>query len=309
MFGFSNKPGRGISKEEAAKRNYFDIYGRHFGHITGANFWYSLTNFVFFAAAVVLFYAYFISNNGDNLVAVVVGFMQGKNIIIPFIPFIPFMFIGPFTAGYTYVIRNYSKQEPTFLISDFFEHTKNNWKQALIVSAGSAIVAYALIQAFVFYNSFFLQKGLPVGVLYVLAGLVFALYIIVMFYIYPIMVTFKMSLKVIIKNAWTFAVLKLPQNLIILVFLLAVNIGVFFVLYICLPLPLFVYAFVLALFMFGFTSFTANYYIWHVMDKYIVQLVTPKKESEAIFSDEEYPDIDDDYNEYGEVKVEDEYLL
>ena len=307
MFGFSNKPGRGISKEQAAKRNYFDIYGRHFGHITGASFWYSLTNLVFFAAAYILFYAYFIANNGDNLVAVVVSFIQGKNIIVPFVPFIPFMFIGPFTAGFTYVIRNYTKQEPTFLISDFFEHTKNNWKQALIVSAGSTVLAYALIQAFVFYNSFFLQNRLPVGVLYVLSGLVLALYLITMFYIYPLMVTFKMKLGVIIKNAWTFAVLKLPQNLIICVFLLAVNIAVFVVLF--MYLPLFIYAFVLALFMFGFTSFTANYYIWHVMDKYIVQLVTPKKESEAIFNDEEYPDIDDGYDEYGEVKVDDEYLL
>lgn len=307
MFGFSNKPGRGISKEQAAKRNYFDIYGRHFGHITGANFWYSLTNLVFFAAACALFYAYFLANNGNNLVAVVVSFIQGKNIVVPFAPFIPFMFIGPFTAGYTYVIRNYSKQEPTFLISDFFEHTKNNWKQALIVSSGSTVLAYALIQAFVFYNSFFLQNGLPVGVLYVLSGLVLALYLITMFYIYPLMVTFKMKLGIIIKNAWTFAVLKLPQNLIICVFLLFVNIAVFVVLF--MYLPLFVYAFVLALFMFGFTSFTANYYIWHVMDKYIVQLVTPKRESEAIFSDEEYPDIDDGFDEYGEVKVEDEYLL
>ncbi len=306
MFGFSNKPGRGISKEQAAKRNYFDIYGRHFGHITGANFWYALTNLVFFVAAFILFKAYFIGENGDNFVAIGASLLSGSNVVIvPFVPFIPFMFIGPFTAGYTYLIRNYSKQEPTFLISDFFEHTKRNWKQALIVSVLATVVAYLLIQALFFYNYFFIKHGLPLGVLYVLAALVFALYIIMMFYIYPIMVTFKMSLKVIIKNAWTFAVLKLPQNLIIFLFLLAFNIAVFVVMF--LYLPPFIYVLLFALFMTGFTSFTANYYIWHVMDKYIVQLVTPKRKDEAVFNDDEYPDIDDDYTE--EVVIEDEYLL
>ena len=302
MFGFSNKPGGGISKEQAAKRNYFNIYGRHFGHITGANFWYTLTNLVFFVAAFILFKAYFIGENGDNFVAMSASLLSGSNVVIvPFVPFIPFMFIGPFTAGYTYLIRNYSKQEPTFLMSDFFEHTKRNWKQALIVSVLASVVAYLLIQALFFYNYFFIKHGLPLGVLYVLAAIVFALYIIIMFYIYPIMVTFKMSLKVIIKNAWTFTVLKLPQNIIIFVFLLAVNVvALLFV-------PTFLYIALLPLFLTGFTSFTANYYIWHVMDKYIVQFVTPKRQNEAVFNDDEYPDIDDDYTE--EVVIEDEYLL
>ena len=42
------------------------------------------------------------------------------------------------------------------------------------------------------------------------------------------------------------------------------------------------------------------------MDKYIVSLVTPKSKTEAIFNDDECPDLDN-YDE--EVQVEDEYLL
>jgi hypothetical protein len=59
-------------------------------------------------------------------------------------------------------------------------------------------------------------------------------------------------------------------------------------------------------FLSGFTAFTANYYIWHVMDKYIIKYVKPKDTKEAIFNDDEYPDLDD-YDE--EFQVEDEYLL
>lgn len=304
MFGFSNKPGRGISKEEAAKRNYFDIFGRHFGHIMGANFWYVLTNIVFFTAAVILFNAHF---SGDNLVHVVSYIMTGKMFIIPFVPFIPFLFIGPFTAGYTYVIRNYAKQEPTFLTSEFFYNSRKNFKQSIITSAISTVMTYVLLQAFVFYNNFFTAHGLPLGVFYVLSFLVLVLFTSFIFYVYPIMVTFKMNLKSIYKNAFIFAISKLPQNFIIFVLLAGINIAVLYLICFVAYLPTVVYLLVLGFFMTGFTSFTANYYIWHVMDKYIVQLVTTSKKSQAIFDDNEYPDLGDDYNE--EVIPEDEYLL
>lgn len=302
LFGNSNKPGRGISKEEAAKRNYFDIFGRHFSHILGANFWYVVSNILFFVAAIILFKAYF---GGEQFFAVVSNILQGRFFIVPVLPFVPFVFIGPFTAGYTYIIRNYAKQEPTFLISDFFEHSKRNIKQGLIVSALATIVVYLLTQAFVYYNFFFISNNLPVGIFYTLAAVVFVLFTVTMFYIYPIMVTFKMSIKVILKNAWTFAVLKLPQNFLIFLLLFAVNAAVFSVLILYFP-PI-VYLLVLGFFMTGFTSFTANYYIWHVLDKYIVSLVKPKNDYDAVFNDDEYPELDDEYNE--EVVIEDEYLL
>ena len=304
MFGFSNRPGRGISKEEAAKRNYFDIFSRHFGHILCANFWYVLTNIIFFVAAILLFNTYF---SGDNLIHIVSYVMTGKMFIIPFVPFIPFLFIGPFTAGYTYVIRNYAKQEPTFLISEFFHNSKKNFKQSLITSVIFTIMTYALLQAFVFYSNFFITHGLPLGVFYVLSVLILVLFVSFTFYVYPIMVTFKMNLKTIFKNAWIFSISKLPQNFIIFVLLAVVNIAVLYLICFVAYLPTIVYLMVLAFFMTGFTSFTANYYIWHVMDKYIVQLVTPNKKTEAVFDDNEYPDFDDDYNE--EVLPEDEYLL
>ncbi len=304
MFGFSNKPGAGITKEQAAKRNYFDIFGRHFGGIIGVSSLYTLSNLLFFIAALLIFRAYFTE---ENVVKILSNVMSGKNLIVPFAPFIPFVFIGPFTAGFTYVIRNYAKQEPTFLVSDFFEHSKTNFKQAIITSVLSAVVAYLLIQAFVFYNSIFITNNLPIGVLYTLFAIVIILFIITMFYVYPLMVTFKMNLKVILKNSWTFAILKLPQNLIIFLLLSSINIAILYVTLFVLYLPTFVYLALLAFFLTGFTSFTANYYIWHVMDKYIVSLVTPKKENESIFNDDEYPDFDDNYNE--EVIPEDEYLL
>lgn len=275
MFGMKN--GHGISKEDAAKRSYFDILIRHFGHICGASFWFALTNILFFGAAIYLALSYF---SGDNITAMIVAIMNGQSFLFPIAPFLPLMLTGPFTAGFTYVIRNYAKQEPTFMVSDFFEHSKKNWKQALATSVLSYLVMYLYLQAFVFYNAFFMSSGLPMGVFYTLALVVAVLLIIMCFYIYPIMVTFKMKFRVVLKNAWTFTVLKLPQNFIIFVLLCAIHGALLYWSFVVLLLPE-LWLILMAFFLTGFTSFTANYYIWHVLDKYIVQLVTPKKEDEA----------------------------
>ena len=48
----------------------------------------------------------------------------------------------------------------------------------------------------------------------------------------------------------------------------------------------------------GFTSYTANYYIWHVMDKHIVQFVKPKRDDERIFIDEEHMPADEEDEDY-----------
>lgn len=292
MFGVKN--GRGISKEEAAQRNYFDILFRHFWHICGASFWFALTNILFFGASIYLFASYF---GGDNLISIINAFLHGQSFLVPIVPFLPLMLTGPFTAGFTYVIRNYAKQEHTFMISDFFEHTKKNWKQALITSILSYLVMYLLLQALVFYNSFFISAGLPLGVLYTLFAVVSILLIIMFFYVYPIMVTFKMKYKTVLKNAWTFAVLKLPQNFIIFVFLFALHAGLIYLTFFVWMLPE-IWFILMIFFLTGFTSYTANYYIWHVLDKYIVQLVTPKKNEDRIFTDEEHMEDDEDTEEY-----------
>ena len=293
MFGFNNHRG-GISKEEAATRNYFDILGRHFWHIVGASFWYALSNLLFFGGSMYLFFAYF---GGDNLVAVANMFLSGQTFLLPIVPFLPLMLTGPFTAGFTYVIRNYAKQEHTFLRSDFFEQSLKNWKQALITSVITCLVVYLLAQALIVYHSMFLSSGIPTGLLYGLFAIVTILLTIMSFYIYPIMVTFRMSMKVIIKNAWTFTIMKLPQNLILFALLAAINGGIFYLTAIKLALPelwLFLMAFLLT----GFTLYTANYYIWHVLNKHIVQYVTPNRDHERIFTDEEHMEYDETENEF-----------
>ncbi len=295
IFGSNSHRGE-LTKKQAAQRNYFDMFGRHFGHIVGATLLYVFTNILFFGASFLLFTAYL---GYDNFVIAVGSFLSGKSFHLPIVPFLPLMLTGPFTAGFTYVIRNYAKQEPTFLWSEFFEHTKKNIKQSLIASIISTLGIYLMLQALIVYNSMFMQNGLPLGTLYVIFVFVFSLFIIMFFYVYPMIVTFRMSMKTILKNAWTFTMMKLPQNLILLALLLAVNGGLFYVFIFKLYFPQ-IFALLVFLILPGFSSFTTNYYVWHVLEKHIIKYVTQTEKTEPIFTDEEhmdYDEIEDDYDE------------
>ena len=49
---------------------------------------------------------------------------------------------GPFNAGVTYVLRNWARDQHSFVLSDFRDAVKGNWKQALLVSLVSGILPF-----------------------------------------------------------------------------------------------------------------------------------------------------------------------
>lgn len=270
--GNYSKPGKGITKEEASKRNYFDILSRKFWKLVQLNLLYAVCNILFIGASIFLAIGY-------DWAAILSALVKGQLTLLPPLPFIPLMLMGPFTAGLTYVIRNYSRQEHAFMASDFFEHSKKNIKQGLLMSVLQVVATYLLITAFFFYLNFFIAHGLNTGILFGIAIVVTVLMLSMSFYVYPIMVTFDMKLIHILKNSWIFAISKLPQNLFILIILAAVH-GLLIWYY-----PL-VWLILMPLFLIVWSSYTMNYYVWNVMDKYMMsQIEKPEEESESVFDD------------------------
>ena len=51
---------------------------------------------------------------------------------------------GPFTAGLSYVTRNWARDEHAFIWSDFKDAVKANWKQALVLSVITSILPLAV---------------------------------------------------------------------------------------------------------------------------------------------------------------------
>ena len=276
LFNNYAKPGRGISKEEAARRNYFDIVGRHFFDLVKLNLLFVLCNIIFIAAAVLLALPYF-WDSGANLSLL---FSQ-KYVLLPPLPFVPFMFMSPFICGLTFVLRNWSRQEHAFLVSDFFEHTRKNWKQGLLLSMLSTVVVYVYLTAVLFY----LRSGVSAFLVLVLAGILGIMLLSMSFYTYPMVVTFDMKLKDILKNSWIFAMAKLPQNLF---FLVVIGLVHGLLLYYT---PILIWAILMAVFLIAWSGFTMNYYAWHVINKHMVSQIEENKEAEeTVFDDERQED-------------------
>ena len=134
---------------------------------------------------------------------------------------IPIVTIGPAIAGFTYILRNYADERPTFLMYDFFEAFRKNWKQStglfLLDLAVSAVVILSLI--FYWKNA---DEGawifLPLGICLLMMVVMFFM----RFYAYLMAVTVELKFRHILKNALIFAFLGLRTNVITTFFILLI---------------------------------------------------------------------------------------
>jgi len=264
------KEGKGVSKEEAGKRSYFGTIFEKFFDMMKINLLYIACNIpaiiLCFLVAVPLF-------NMENIEALL-GISKGY--VLPvfwfLLPLLPLILTGPFTAGLTYITRNFVKREHSFLGSDFLEHTKKNIKQTLIANVIFYVVFCVYVTAFLFYIMKPDTSVLLMAVFLFIGLVLFS----VPFYVYPMIVSFDMKLKDILKNAWIFALAKLPQNLVFLIIIA----GVHGLLLYYVPVAWLV---LMPLFLITWTSYTMNYYSWHVITKYMMP--EDENKTETVFSD------------------------
>lgn len=118
---------------------------------------------------------------------------------------------GPVQAGLAYVTRNWSRDEHAFIWSDFKDAVKENWKQALGVSAITSILPIIMYVGYQFYgqqaagNILFMVPQM----LIVMVGIVWAL---ALTFLYPMMVSYRVTFGQLIKNSLVMAVGRLPQT-------------------------------------------------------------------------------------------------
>jgi uncharacterized membrane protein YesL len=126
--------------------------------------------------------------------------------------------VGPFQAGFTYILRNYVRDEHVFVWSDFFEHAKANLRQSFIACVIGAVVTVVLTMNYAFYNNSQIDFLPPLArmAIRMLILMLAVIWILMQQYIYPMMVTFKMTLPQIYRNSLLFVILRLPYNLLIL---------------------------------------------------------------------------------------------
>ncbi|MBQ7936300.1 MAG: YesL family protein [Clostridia bacterium] len=134
---------------------------------------------------------------------------------------LPVVTIGPATAGFTKVLRNYAREEHAFLWGDFIEAFKKNFKQAFLFSLLEVLVfGFLLFDAMLIYN-----VTNQVMVTLSTAAILFSLVVCIFmhYYVYNMMVTFKLTLKQLLKNAFIFCWTGFLRNLILTILLVGIT--------------------------------------------------------------------------------------
>ena len=199
MFNYA-KEGPGVAKNAPKKRTFFafmEIYGRKFWKLAIAGLLWAITA-------------------------------------------LPIVTRGWADAGLTFITRNFSREKHAFIKEDFIDSIKKNRKNALIIG----IINNTVTGIFIFNLIFTLRHVFPgvmllfgwtpeqvkaLGELDTMGLILMALSLIgyvtftwMKYYIPFLMITFKLNMKQIYKNAFLFASANMPMNVLISLILIAV---------------------------------------------------------------------------------------
>lgn len=226
LFNNYLKEGPGVEKDAPEKHRFFlffELFGRKFSKLIQLNILYAVTLIPLFLGLIMTIKVnpeIFINGSLslEMLKKVPVVVISGD--IIGMIILVLSAFIsGPATAGFTYVIRNFQREEHAWVMSDFLEQFKKNFRQGSIIALLDLVIYATAYVAIVFY-SFMVKDWMPeiAGIAPILVAIVCMLSVIytwMHYYIYVMMVTFKLTIKDIYRNSFLFALGKLPLNIFI----------------------------------------------------------------------------------------------
>ena len=102
--------------------------------------------------------------------------------------------------------------EPVFVLSDYWQAIKKNWKQGLLMGLIDSLLlfvfAYGIMTYYINTGTYALNVMLAAEIL------LFLIYLTMRFYIYLILITFDLNLYKILKNAFIFAIIGFKRNIL-----------------------------------------------------------------------------------------------
>ena len=206
--GLFNKLYVGKNKKDIEKEDMATNPVQIFFEVLGVHIWdlvkLSLLFFVPVLPILIWFYINFL----------VVTNMGPEESIIPYattflLVLIPLLVIaGLGHCGLTSVVSRYARDMHSWLWTDFIAGIKGNWKQSIPMSIINGIV---LLLGF-FTSTFYGLMGITI-MQYIMIVLMLAALAINIYY-WPMMVTYAMSVKQMIKYSFTLVILRLPFTLL-----------------------------------------------------------------------------------------------
>ncbi|AEV67623.1 DUF624 domain-containing protein [Acetivibrio clariflavus] len=261
-----NKPGPGVPKDEPPKPRivvFFQIYFDKFWDLMKLNLMFSFFNIPALILVYFLFSLFFSSVKSslteDGTFFSLVLFTSISSVFLS----VPVITTGPSQAGFTFVLRNFSRREHVFLMSDFKENIGKNFKQALaICMIDFFVVLFLLVDIYICINSG-MDRLLAYLMIYIII-FVLILFLMMHLYIYPMLVTFELSIKHIYKNALIFAIAKFIPNLGILLLCFAIS-ALPFLIY--LPAAILLFPIITL----STVGFITNFYAFPTLEKYMIK--------------------------------------
>ncbi len=202
---------------------------------------------------------------------------------------------GIATPGVAYVTRNWSRDEHAFIWSDFKDAVKANWKQGLPISLITGFLPIAVYVGWTFYGEMAETSSALMFLPQVLVLMVGIMWALAVTYMHPLLVSYKLRFRDVLRNAFILAVARLPMSVgIRLLHCLPMVIAVALALVVnpiyCM-LGLFAYY---VLFGFALSRFITASYTNAVFDKYINSRIEGAKVNRGLNTD---TDDDDDEDE------------
>ena len=144
---------------------------------------------------------------------------------------------GPVNVGTAYILRNLMRGEPVFVWQDFWYAIKRNIKQAIIFG----IIDIVMIAMLVFDVSIYSMNiaNLNLGMfMFIVSIAMVIVYFFARMYIYPMIVTFDLTIFKLIKNGLFFSILGIKRNIMALLGTLVIVLFDLWLLQTLLPLGL-----------------------------------------------------------------------
>ncbi len=204
-----------------------------------------------------------------------------------------YVVVGPVQAGVTYLLRNYAREEHAFVWMDFKESAKSNFKQSSIVG----LISLVAILLLAFDYNFFSGLASPV-IQGLLSGLILVLSLLatmMLMYLYPMIVTFKLPLGKMFRNALLLTVARFLPNLGILAldFFLLFVLPILFAIFLPQGVVIFMIIFY-CLLAFSLTLFLNNFFVYRQFRKFMLD------KAPAAPTVKHYPNTpDDDFHAVG----------
>ena len=172
---------------------------------------------------------------------------------------------GPFNAGATYVLRNWARDEHSFVLSDFKDAVKANWKQGLAVAFIDGVVPVLVFTGLQFYGGMLSRSpvfALAIGLILMVA-LIWSLGSMLAF---PMLITYDLKLKDVLRNCVLLTVAKLPFAILIKLATLVVPAVAFALIWMIPSIQMHVLMIVVLLYIFFMVAFnkliTTSYANW-----------------------------------------------